>query len=614
VAHKVKITNPHAAVIIWNYADRINASGAQNVEEIEQIIITSASLMSLSTSKRKSAPAGTFEFRLAPTYNWTARITPGSWCVLLMSQDKPIPQISASNLGSADPDLVKMLGRIDSCRVAVEVDQETGARRTVYVITGQDWGSVFDTKLYIDPIVRNNNLEKLSAVGHAARLGFDNFILEWTDNKHAALPTSTQCIDAMIKLWGAPLLDVGDALTGALGGGANPIQLDTNILFSSEAQFKLPVQVAQYMGLGGLLADVPGGASINFSKVIKRYDGVLSSYDTYSGDNQESNGFPDPASMYKVNTFWQILTDNCNPVVNELVTDMRWENGKANLALYKRAKPFINRSTFDGSDQPQVQKNISKFSNVRRIKLDLEDIITINAGTNWRDKFNFIEIRPQPQLNQTNFDTMVKIESQIIDRKAYEREGFKPLMQTAYYMPFNGSEPAPLEALQWKYLMKEWYFNTHLMLNGSMTIIGQNKYIQVGDNIQIPAGVLGPVNYNALQDGQAYMTAHVEAVNHNFSVTPEGGRSFATTIQFVRGVITKEDGTIYGGGGGSSVNNLLAGSLGSLASLTGAGAGDPLDGAIDRNAKDLPGDKEKNRSVFGSSTATDPDKSKLKGT
>jgi hypothetical protein len=65
--HKVKLTNPHAAVIVWNYADRINASGGQNVDEIEQVLITSASLMSVSTSKRKSSPAGSFEFRLAGT-------------------------------------------------------------------------------------------------------------------------------------------------------------------------------------------------------------------------------------------------------------------------------------------------------------------------------------------------------------------------------------------------------------------------------------------------------------------------------------------------------------------------------------------------------------------
>jgi hypothetical protein len=184
------------------------------------------------------------------------------------------------------------------------------------------------------------------------------------------------------------------------------------------------------------------------------------------------------------------------------------------------------------------------------------------------------------------------------------------MMATAYYMPFNGSEPAPLEALQWKHLMREWYFNTHLMLNGSTTFIGQNQYIQVGDNIQIDASVLGPVDYNVQQQGKkAYLTAHVESVAHTFSVTPDGGRSFSTTVQFVRGVLTDENGVIFGvSGAGGGIGGALSAAFGAL------GGQDPLDAALDRNAKDLSTAQEKNRKVIGSSTLTDPDKNKLKGT
>lgn len=602
MSHKAKLITPHAAVIIWNYDDRVNASGGQNVDKIEQIIINTASLIGISTQKRKSSPAGAFEFRLAPTHNWVSRITPGSWCVMLMSQDKPVPQLSASNLGSADPNLFKMLGRIDSVRVTVGVDQDTGARNTQYVVTGQDWGSVFDTKLYIDPILRNNNFDNLGPIGHSLRIAFDNFITNWADDKKNVLPSSSQVMRAMIDLWGAPVADIGGALADELASGSNPIQLDKNPVFSSEAQFKLPTVVAQYMGLTSP-ADLLG-SSINFSSLIKVFSGVLTSLDTYSGDKFEDQGFPSPDSMYGMHTFWQILTDNCNPVVNELLTDIHWgSNGKPKLVLYKRAKPFINRSSFEGSDDGVVQLSTSKFSYVRRTLIPLEDVIDINAGTNWRDKVNFIEIRPQPQLQQLNFDVQVKVDSQVIDRKAYEREGFKPMIQSAFYMPYQGGEPAPLEAVKWKHLLREWFFNTHLMLNGSMTIIGQNKYIQVGDNVMVDASVFGPSSFNAKQSGQAtYMLAHVESISHNFTVDQNGARNFITTIQFVRGVITGENGEILGSSG-----------VGGISGFSAPGGSD-LDGALDRNAKDLPGPGEKNTKVFGSSTLTDPDKSKLKGT
>jgi hypothetical protein len=581
MTHKTKLITPHGGVLIWNYNDRMGASPHGNVNEIDQIFINTTSLISVTTNKNKSTPAGNFEFRLAPNYNWVARITPGSWCVILMSQNKPIPQIDPDNVGFADPDLVKMLGRIDSVRAVVEVDQETGARRTMYVVTGQDWCSVFDTKLYIDPIVRNNNLEKLTAIGQSTRIAFDNFITSWVDDKTNVLPSSSQVVSALIDLWGAPLLDISTSV-GALSGSPG-IQLDKNPIFSSEAQFQIPTKVAQYMGFGGLLGGVTGG-SINFSKIISRYDGTLKSYDTYSGDNKEALGFPDPASFFKVNSFWQMLVDNCNPVINELVTDLRWEaDGSAKLALYKRVKPFLNRSAFEKSDAPEVIKNTSKFSNVRRIEIPTEDVVAINAGTNWRDKINFIEIRPQPQLNATNFENAVKLDSQVIDRTAYERDGFKPLIQSVQYMPFDGSQPAPLKCLEWKYLLKEWYFNTHLMLNGSITIIGQNQYIQVGDNIMVDAGVLGSGILNIKQyDKTTYLLAHVEGVSHNFGVNSEtGARSFSTTIRFVRGVITNKNGQIIGS--------------------------DQLEGAIDMKAQAIGGGEEKNKNVVYNSTITDPE-------
>lgn len=587
--HKVKLVTPHAGVIIWNYNDRVGADPHGDVNDIEEIIVNTASLISIGTTKNKANPSGTFEFKLAPTCNWVGRITPGSWCVLLMSQNKPIPQMSNNNVGIADKDLVKMLGRIDSVRAVIEVDQETGARRTGFVVTGQDWCSVFDTKLYIDPIVRNNNFDKLSAVGHATRLAFDNFITSWVDDKTNVLPSSSQVVSALIELWGAPLLDIAGAVNTSLGGSPG-IQTDKNPIFSSEAQFQLPVKVAQYMGFGGALSKiVKGQTSVNFSKLIQRFDGNLIGYDKYRGDNKEALGFPDPSSFYKVNTFWQMLTDNCNSVVNELVTDMRWEDsGEVKLALYKRSKPFLNRDTFEGSNSPEVKTSTSFFSDVRCIEIPIEDVVTINAGTNWRDKINFIEIRPQPQLNQTNFENIVKLECQAIDRKAYERDGFKPLIQSVFYMPFDGFEPAPLRCTEWKHLMREWYFNTHLMLNGSMTIIGQNKYIQVGDNVMIDSSVLGAGAYNSEQDNnKTFMLAHVESVAHTFNVNPEtGARSYATTIRFVRGVITDKNRKI--------VSN-------------------DLQGALDTNADALSESGEKNYRVIGTSTTTDPNKNKLKG-
>ena len=137
-----RIRTPHAAVIIWNYKERLGNYGASDVHDIEEVIVSSKTLIGISTSKRKSSPVGQFELRLAPNINRVAKLTPGSWCAIMMSQRALPPIGSDGKILTADEKSMKMLGRIDSVRVAVDVDQETGARRTEYLVTGTDWGSV----------------------------------------------------------------------------------------------------------------------------------------------------------------------------------------------------------------------------------------------------------------------------------------------------------------------------------------------------------------------------------------------------------------------------------------------------------------------------------------
>jgi len=596
-----KTVNPHAYILIWNYKDRIIADGAVKPHEIEQVIINSASLLSIGTSKTKSSPAGTFEISLAPTFNWIARITPGSWCVINMSQSKIVENISGSSLGNADPREFKMLGRIDSVRVVVSVDPQTGARLTNYVVTGQDWASVFNTRIYIDPVARNNNLDQLSAVGHAARILFDEMILDWLDSEDVALPTPSNVVKAIIELWGNPIKDISaavDNIRNNLNEGSGK-KIQTDLTITSQSQFKIPSELSRYMGFRSR----GGAAAINIASILTLYEGILRNRDQYSGDTKEAHGFPDPASFYGINSFWQLLIDNCNAALNELIADVRWEGDKPTLALYKRIKPFANRKTFTGTKPEdattQVAKNLSLFKNIRQILINKNDVLTINAGTNWRDKINFIEIQPQQNLLRVNLEAQVKLDAQTVDLLAFERDGFKPLLQRVNYMPYTGGQPAPLLATEWKYLLREWYFNTHNMLDGSMSIIGQDQYIQVGDNIKVDAGILGTGPFNIGQDNQeqAYLLAHVESISNQFSVDQAtGARTFITTIAFVRGIIVDSN---------DNALSLAQGGFGNF--------GESAGGTLDKDASSLATPREKNTNVLGTSTENDHDVDKLRG-
>ena len=139
-SQKIKRTNPNAMVFIYNYRDRMgDAKAATQIKtfEVDQIILNTNSLLNVTTTKNKATPAGTFEFRLAPTRNWVTAITPGSWCIILMSNSF-IDDTAKYSGGRVDEKSFKMLGRIESVRGVIEVDQETGARKTQYVVQGAD--------------------------------------------------------------------------------------------------------------------------------------------------------------------------------------------------------------------------------------------------------------------------------------------------------------------------------------------------------------------------------------------------------------------------------------------------------------------------------------------
>ena len=599
MANKVKVTTPHAAVIVWNYRDRLGTENTveDQINAVEEVIISTASLVAISTAKSKGEPVGKFQLMLAPTKNWVSTLTAGSWCCIMMSQ-KPISQADISN---ANPEKVKFIGKIESVRLTSVADPETGAKQTGYRVIGVDWGHIFENNTYIDPFIEKEN----NSVGAATYIDLFNKVIG-LDNRAEILSTSEN-LTGILSIMGQPL-----------SKGFQDTAQSVNRVAKVDYSFAMPTKMREFFGFVKR-----SGQTVqqdNIVEAIQMYTGKLESYDSYK-DIKESSGFIDPASFKGVNTLWQLLIDNSNPVLNEMFCDVRWnDNGKPTLALYNRIKPFsfrgnslvderlkkaLEKETF-GADRPKTEiideitaevKNIlSKFQDVRTYKIPLEEVIDIEAGTNWRDKFNFIEIKPSWQIYDT-LSAWVKTVAQTADINAFRREGFRPLIMSTKQFPTNGAKkdaktPNSLWIninllAGWKHLLREWYFDNHRLLNGTINIIGQNSYIQVGDNIKISQEILGQTKNMNSATGNAtdgYLLAHVENVSHNFRVDVNGARTWVTTINFVRGIMVSNNG------------KLLA------------------EGKLDGKSTDMTAVQDKNTAnVIGTSTPSDPDAQKLRG-
>ncbi len=603
-----KTKTPHAAVLIWNYNDRIGSEGVSiaNQNSIDQTILSTVSMVGITTSKNKSEPAGSFQLTLAPTKNWVTAITPGSWCAILMSQDK----ILEGDLKTANANQVKMIGRVESVRAHVTVDPKSGARNTSYIVSGTDWGSVFNTTIYVDPILRGEIAS--TAVGTAERLIFEQMVINYA--KNGQIPAASN-VRGLMNLWGVQ------------NGPTSAVKREVGLNVKPSVNFKMPQEMVNFFGFVDPIKDDTAKLSstniadlvVLFTNVVKRpksqglvnkskktkarnrgpFDGVY--FDQYE-DITDAVGVIQPNSLFGTNTFWQILMDNCNHVLNEMITDIRWNpSGRPSLALYRRIRPFVVndnflkvRDKFPPKPGSFVEDLGAKFSDVRTVEIPLDEILVADAGTNWRDKVNFVEILLDQVLHDQGFTNQnIKIQSQTLDENAFSREGLRPMFLTSKYLPADDNDGVEYESIKdWKFLLREWHFNTHTYLNGNLGIIGQNNYIQVGDNILFDVRAIAfsqNVNTDSLtkktKDPDTKILAHVESISHSFTVATDGTRSFRTTISFVRGIVVNSD----------------------RRPIT--------DGRLDIDATKIgPRTGEKNSdNVFASSSDNDPDPQKLDG-
>lgn len=571
---KFKVKTPHAAIIVWNYKDRIHSpndkgltgSGVEDLLGVESkpktYILSTLSCISIQTQKSKSQPDGSFNFVLAPTRNWVSLLTPGSWCCILMSGEG----IKEEDLTRANRNKVKMLGRIETVRCETHMEDD-GTRKTLYYVSGKDWGDIFNSNIYIDNLIRGpgDSGSQMDVAATAIRK-----ILYKDGSGTPSVQSVANNLRDLIHIFGKDI----SPYTGAVP--------ETGRMANSMYSFKLPPEVIKYFKLDKGSLD----------QVLKLVTGSLvSTEDKYDDTHPESEGYIDPFSLQGTHTLWQILLENSNAALNEMLTDFRWSNNnKVDFCVYNRIKPFC----YQNDGQPLAVKR-SYFKNVKTHRIDDLDVISVNAGTNWRDKFNFIEVKPQFQEFYI-IENLTKQKSQAFDRDAFNREGFRPLIVDTKQFPTQANSnksDISFKNIQWQNLqdwvklMREWYFDTHRLLNGTLVMYGTTPYIGVGDNVRFDAGLINPtpnINKGTMKKGvNGYILAHIESISHTFTVDANGARAYRTVIQFVRGIVVNH-------------NNSLLG-----------------DGALDKNATDVPSSKDFNTAnTFGVSTELDPDRNTSK--
>jgi hypothetical protein len=538
-----KIKRPDAFVVVYNMPEREGSNlTIPKLFAIPEVLDISSAVISIQTNKSKAEPTGTFSISLSPNNNWVSFLSSGSWIAIHVA-DRKITDVEKKIFSEKT---LKMIGRIDSVRASRSVDQSTGAWITRYTVDGRDWGQALENLVYLDQIAAQTTqglaLSPLnSGFGAAARLKFDQELKDIYSKQ--VLLSTTEVASIVMKVLGTQGLALNinqDAIKSAFNNKTTGFDIER---YLPTSQLKIPIPLSLSMGKTSDLL-VP---------MISLTSGILTGKNTYD-DTNEAVGHLDVRKLLGVNSIWSVLQNTCTAGgVNELVTDLSFGKIGVNMNLFKRVRPFhLPSSSFNltGPFKPGTVE--SSFLLLPHTQVELYEIMSADAGTNWRDVVNFIEILPtQTFLGKLTFTpTAFKAFNAEYNTASYAISGFKPYMVETNFLPPNSSGGQDLNGIKnWLKVMKGWFFETHKMLNGGIVFSGKSEYIQVGSNILFPTKAIANADFVKGSSGlkafvkgnsETFILGHVEVVSHSFSVNPDGTRGFYTNLSYSRGIIVDD--------------------------------------------------------------------------
>ena len=220
---------------------------------------------------------------------------------------------------------------------------------------------------------------------------------------------------------------------------------------------------------------------------------------------------------------WSIINQYINSTLNEIYTTFKLTpEGMVLPSVVLRQKPFSSKF-FTSRNQISA----TEFLSLPRWRVDPALITNFDLGQEEVARINFVQVIGKArgmglasemalQASKQNFE---------VDQGDIIRSGLKPYIVTCDFdFPITQNGQMTVKSPDWTKLVYDWLHNGHLRESGSISCVGVTEPIAVGDNLQ-----LGDTVY------------HIESINHSISVSPNGVKTFNTSIALSFGTDVDSD-------------------------------------------------------------------------
>ena len=488
-------------------------------------------------SKNKGQSSGSFSLTLKrgkkitdnkvqpENVNYLETIHPGDWIMLYM---KKSGKISDEDLFSTTPESgLKFIGVIENVRYVEVDDPAVGRPRLEYIITGRDFGKVFDMNVFFNPQLSTGTL---STILGAKYLSDASGTLNQKQRANLDSQTPDRIISELVDFYLGGALDKLNSTNQTWyvpRSLANTLYPDTR--FNKK-------ELNQLKNSGGKVKN----EGVSFVDIL---DTFKIGHIQYNNGNVVVNprtktiknillGSALVKSLPSTGNVWAILDFLKNSAVNEIFTELTREldpktgkfTGKLVPSLVHRQMPFSNNPAHEtspfkvskDSGFPQkvtgVQKNL--FVDIPRHEIVSSDVKQKNVGKTDFERINHAIV--VPKIDSTTFEQLYAVS---INAASVQRYGLKSFQaQTSYIL--NSKLGIKKACDIFLNLIVDWFFLAHQYYNGTIVVDGFNEHIEIGNNLYIK------------DVKQLY---HIEGYNHNYQIMASGNRQYNTEVRVSRG-------------------------------------------------------------------------------
>ena len=314
--------------------------------------------------------------------------------------------------------------------------------------------------------------------------------------------------------------------------------------------------------------------------------GLIFSPDAVDGDpnsRRRRTGFPmlgtflpSPPQFNGQKTVWAILQQYLNPTINEMYACLRVNPaGRIFPTLVMRQLPFSSgllaeeytpkpqplanelhdqkkgdrkrpRTKPDQKENPinaTRKLTLTRFMELPRWRVHPILVKNVDIGRSDSLRFNFIHVYGETGLQNQNRTGYLVRDPPVRDDIDIARSGLRP------YLASVNCARADAEGRRsgdWMYILSDILMGQHLVLTGTIDLVGVQAPICPGDNIEFDKHVF-----------------HIEAVSHSFNQNPDGMKSFSTSLALTHGMkaeqATGADLALYSGSDGLDLTRHDAG-------------------------------------------------------